>query len=158
MMVSGKKNGSQARTETSPLSSQSIQLSPLVLIFENDDENRLMLKTLLETWNYKVAEAENIDEIVPIAESRKPDLIIIDISFSLMEGLIAICRIRKTKNLINIPILFTSGHAQPELSAAAMAMGGSDFLVKPIDFDKLKSSLNKFIPLQFFNEKIFGEY
>jgi len=138
---------SQDRTESLSLSNHPIQQSPLVLISEINDENRLMLKTLLETWGYCVEVAENGDETIRKAQNRKPDLIIIDINLSFVDGFVTLCRIRKLETLRGVPIIFTSGHAQPEFRNLALAFGSSDFLVKPLDFDQLEKIIDKFTNL-----------
>jgi len=52
---------------------------------------------------------------------------------------------REIDTLRRVPIVFISGHAQPEFRNFALSVGGDDFLVKPVDFNQLEIVLTKFI-------------
>lgn len=59
---------------------------PVILIADDDDDSRLMLKFLLESWNYLVIEAVNGAEAFCIAETEKPDLILMDVKMPDLDG------------------------------------------------------------------------
>lgn len=120
-------------------------LKPLVLIVENDRDSREMLKTLLEIWGYRTAESEDGEESIEIALSDCPNLILMDVSLTKTDGLTTMRRMRELDTLRGVPIVFISGHAQPEFRSSALTGGGDDFLVKPIDFNQLEIVLNRFI-------------
>ncbi len=127
------------------MSEQSNNLSPLVLIVENDTDSREMLRTLLEIWGYRVAESENGDESVNVALCKRPNLILMDVSLSKTDGLATMRRMREIDTLRGVPIVFVSSHAQPEFRSFFLNAGGDDFLVKPVDFNQLERVLNKFV-------------
>lgn len=120
-------------------------LKPLVLIVENDRDSREMLRTLLEIWGYRTAESEDGEESIEIALSDCPNLILMDVSLSKTDGLTTMRRMRELDALRGVPIVFISGHAQPEFRSFALTVGGDDFLVKPIDFNQLEIVLERFI-------------
>jgi CheY-like chemotaxis protein len=120
-------------------------LKPLVLIVENDRDSREMLKTLLEIWGYRTAESEDGEESIEIALSDCPNLILMDVSLSKTDGLTTMRRMRELDTLREVPIVFISGHAQPEFRNFALTVGGDDFLVKPVDFNQLEIVLERFI-------------
>lgn len=128
-----------------PMTAESNAPKPLVLIVENHEDSRCMLKTLLEIWGYRTAEAEDGDESIETALSECPNLILMDVSLSKTDGLTTMRRMREIDSLRGVPIVFISGHAQPEFRAFALSLGGNDFLVKPVDFNQLEIILNKFI-------------
>ena len=104
-----------------------------------------MLKTLLEIWGYRTAECEDGEESIKIAVSKCPNLILMDVSLSKMDGLTTMRRMREIDGLKGVPIVFISGHAQPEFRTFALTAGGDDFLVKPVDFNQLEIILERFI-------------
>ncbi len=69
------------------MTDQSDNLKPLVLIVENDDDSREMLKTSLELWDYRTAESEDGEESIEAAISKCPNLILMDTSLSKIDGL-----------------------------------------------------------------------
>jgi CheY-like chemotaxis protein len=146
----------QTRTSIHQMIDQSENLKPLVLIVENDEDSRSMLKTLLEIWGYRTAESENGEESIEAAISKCPNLILMDVSLSKMDGLTAVRRMREIDTLRGVPIVFVSGHAQPEFRAFALTAGGDDFLVKPVDFNQLEIVLKKFINKKTVNIKSGG--
>ncbi len=138
---------SALRTQTGiyQMIDQPDNLKPLVLIVENDQDSREMLKTLLEIWGYRTAESEDGEESIEAAISKRPNLILMDVSLSKMDGLTTMRRMREIDALRGVPVVFISGHAQPEFRNFALTAGGDDFLVKPIDFNQLKTVLERFI-------------
>lgn len=116
---------------------------PLVLVVEDHDDTRFMLRTILEMRGMRVAEARDGEEGVRAAEEFRPDLILMDGSLPLMDGLAAARRIRERADGHRVPLVFVSGHAALASQAAAFAAGCDDYLVKPIDFDSLDRVLKR---------------
>lgn len=123
------------------VSPQTNVFSPLVLIVEDDEDTRLMLKYLLEIWNYRVIEAVTGEEAVEKAKIKHPDVILMDYKLPKIDGLTATRRIREQNELDGTVIIFVSAESAPSVRASALAVGGSDFLLKPIDFGALEISL-----------------
>lgn len=120
-------------------------LKPLVLVVENHEDSRSMLKTLLEIWGYQVDECEDGDESIEAALRQCPNLVLMDISLPKTDGLTTARRMREIDTLREVPIVFISGHAQPEFRNFALTAGGDDFLVKPVDFNRLEVVLKRLI-------------
>ncbi len=127
-----------------PIPAQTKNVKPLVLIVENHEDSRFMLKTLLEIWGYRTAESEDGDKSIEMAISQCPNLILMDVSIAKTDGLTTMRRMREIDALRSVPIVFISGHAQPEFRTFALTLGDA-FLVKPVDFNQLEIILNKFI-------------
>jgi DNA-binding response OmpR family regulator len=118
-------------------------LPPLVLVVEDHEDTRFLLKTMLEMHGYRVSEAMDGEEGVRLARRERPRLVIMDATLPRLDGLTATRRIRSDSALESVPIVFLSGHAQPDFRAAALDAGGTDFLVKPIALDVLASVLER---------------
>ncbi len=118
-------------------------LPPLVLVVEDHEDTRLMLRTVLELRGCRVEEAGDGEEGVRLARERRPRLVLMDATLPLLDGLAATRRIRSDSELEGVPVVFLSGHAQPDFRAAALDAGGTDFLVKPVALEDLASVLER---------------
>lgn len=112
-----------------------------ILIVEEDADTRLMLKYLLEIWNYQVIEAKNDDEAFQMAIHYCPDLILISINAGETNGFATSQRMREISTLEQAVIIFVSASSDEKTRASALASGGNDYIVKPIDFGVLEKTL-----------------
>lgn len=117
---------------------------PTVLIVEDDADNRLLLKSLLEIWNYRVIEAGG-GEALNLAREVLPDLILMDVKMPLLDGLATTRDIRQSARIESVPIIFISGCAEARYRRAASEAGANDYFVKPVDFDKLQTAIAEHI-------------
>ena len=113
-----------------------------VAIVEDHDDTREMIGVLYRTWGCRVVEASNGLEAVEVAAREHPDLMLMDGSLPYLDGLGATLRIRKNKLLSDIKIIALNGWGTPSYTAAALAAGCDDCIVKPLDFQWLKNNLN----------------
>ena len=117
-----------------------------VMVVEDFEDNRFMMRRLLEMSGYRVLEAINGEEAVRIAEQELPDLILMDLSLPLLDGLAATRRIRQRESLRKVPIIAVSAHDTADFHAEALAAGCNDYVTKPIDFDELEQLLRRLLP------------
>ena len=118
---------------------------PTVMVVEDFEDNRFMMRRLLEMSGYRVVEAVNGQEAVETAESARPDLILMDLSLPLLDGLAATRRIREFDALKKVPIIAVSAHDTADFHAEALAAGCNEYVTKPIDFDQLEGLLSRLI-------------
>ena len=118
---------------------------PTVLVVEDFDETRFMLKVLLESSGYRVLEAVNGQQAIETARREHPDLILMDIGLPVIDGFAATRRIREDARLREIPIVAVTAHTSPEYRNQAIAAGCDEYVPKPIDFDLLEKVLNRFL-------------
>jgi CheY-like chemotaxis protein len=114
---------------------------PVVLVVEDHEDTRFILRTVLERSGCRVVEAADGFEAVEIAAHEQPDLILMDGSLPLLSGLAATRLIRENTILQDVLIVALSGWATPSFHAAALAAGCNQCFDKPIDFKRLKSLL-----------------
>ncbi len=114
-----------------------------ILVVEDDEDTRLMLKYLLEIWNYKVIEAVNGETALILAETHQPDVILMDYRLPQIDGVITTERLREMSGLEKSVIIFVSSHSEEAIKSAAAIAGADAYLVKPIDFGKLEIALEK---------------
>ena len=109
-----------------------------VLLVEDTEDNRFMMRRLLEMSGYRVVEATNGDEAVRIAESEMPGLILMDLSLPVIDGLAATRLIRKLPKLEKTPIIAVSAHDTTDFLTEALQAGCNSYITKPIDFNELE--------------------
>jgi CheY-like chemotaxis protein len=109
-----------------------------VLLVEDTEDNRFMMKRLLEMSGYHVVEATNGEEAVKLAETENPALILMDLSLPMIDGLAATRLIRKLPNLQKTPIIAVSAHDTSDFLAEALGAGCNSYITKPIDFNELE--------------------
>ncbi|MCA1555925.1 MAG: response regulator [Acidobacteria bacterium] len=118
---------------------------PLVLVAEDHDDTRLMFRTMLEIQGYRVIEAADGEQAVHLAESARPDLILIDGRLPRLDGFAATRRIRELGHVGRVPIVFVSGHAEPAFLSLAREAGCDEYFVKPFSLNQLGGLLEKYL-------------
>ena len=116
---------------------------PLVLVVEDFEDNRFMMRRLLEMSGYRVVEAVNGNQAVEAAASEQPDIILMDLSLPQLDGLAATRRIREQQGSRRVPIVAVSAHDSADFHAEALAAGCNEYVTKPIDFDQLVNLLSR---------------
>jgi two-component system cell cycle response regulator DivK len=128
------------------MDSENGNLPPTVMVVEDFEDNRFMMRRLLEMSGYRVLEAVNGEEAVELARRERPGLILMDLSLPQLDGLAATRRIRQHPELRNVPIVAVSAHDTADFHADALAAGCNDYVTKPIDFDQLEALLSRLLP------------
>ena len=116
---------------------------PTVLVVEDFEDNRFMMRRLLEMSGYRVVEAVNGQQAVETAGRERPDIILMDLSLPMLDGLAATRRIREQDGLARVPIVAVSAHDSADFHAEALAAGCNEYVTKPIDFDQLVNLLDR---------------
>jgi two-component system, cell cycle response regulator DivK len=119
---------------------------PTVLVAEDHDDTRFMLKVLLERKGYRVVEAGDGLEAVEAARRERPDIVLMDVSLPSLDGLAATRLMRERETLRAVPVVAVSGHAAERDQTEALAAGCSADHTQPIDFDRLDDLLSRFAP------------
>ena len=117
-----------------------------ILVVDDFDDTRLLLKTWLEKRGFKVVQAENGNQAVAAAQEVRPDLIIMDMEMPELDGLSATRKIRSMKELDNIPVLAVSAYGAQQFRAEALAAGCCEYISTPFEPDNLESVIRSFLP------------
>ena len=118
---------------------------PTVLLVEDTEDNRFMMRRLLEMSGYRVVEAMNGEEAVKLARAESPQLILMDLSLPVIDGLAATRLIRKVPALESTPIIAVSAHDTSDFQAEAVDAGCNSYVTKPIDFTQLEQLINQLL-------------
>jgi signal transduction histidine kinase/DNA-binding NarL/FixJ family response regulator len=124
-----------------------------LLIAEDQPENRLLLRKLLESLGFAVREAENGEEAVAICEDWRPNLIFMDIRMPVMDGLEATRRIKSSDTGAQTRIVAVTAHALEEEQREILAAGCDYLIRKPYGFDDIFDALTKNIGARFVYEE-----
>jgi two-component system, cell cycle response regulator DivK len=116
-----------------------------VLVVEDFEDNRFMMRRLLEMSGYRVIEAVNGNQAVELAAAERPDIILMDLSLPMLDGLAATRRIREQNGPGRVPIVAVSAHDSADFHAEALAAGCNEYVTKPIDFDQLVQLLDRLL-------------
>lgn len=114
---------------------------PLILVAEDSFDGREMMRTLLGLKGYDVLVAEDGVQAIDMALKNSPDLIFVDLELPRLDGISVARNIRRSAKLGGVPIVAISGHDPSRYEEAALAAGCSDYLMKPIDFERLDTIL-----------------
>ena len=118
---------------------------PTVLLVEDTEDNRFMMRRLLEMAGYRVIEATNGEEAVKLATSELPQLILMDLSLPVIDGLAATRLIRKLAALKATPIIAVSAHDTSDFQSEAIDAGCNSYVTKPIDFNELEELIGQLL-------------
>ncbi len=115
-----------------------------VLIVEDYEDTRDFMKFLLEMSGYQVLEAADGQEAIDNVKKQCPDLVLMDISLPLMDGLTATRIIRKFEKSFELPIIAVTAHGKSFYKQAIEA-GCNELISKPIDFDSLQPVIEQYL-------------
>jgi CheY-like chemotaxis protein len=118
---------------------------PTILLVEDTEDNRQMMRKLLEMSGYRVVEATNGEEAVKVTSSERPGLILMDLSLPIIDGLAATRLIRNLPNSEGLPIVAVSAHDTADFHAEALAAGCNAYITKPINYPELEDIVQKLI-------------
>jgi len=111
-----------------------------ILIVDDEQNHRLMLKIHLEDAGYEIIEAENGLDGLYLAEENELYAILLDIKMSVMDGLTVLTKL-KEKGL-NTPVIMITAFNNVRTAVETMKLGAVDFITKPVDIDLLLKSLD----------------
>ena len=123
-----------------------LRKSPTVLVADDNDDTRQMLHMLLTGKGYRVLEAADGEEAVRLTSNEEPGLVLLDLQLPKMNGLNVIRQLRNEMHLTTIPLVIITGYDKH--FDTAVAAGCDDYMVKPIDFDRLARILDYYVPLK----------
>ena len=117
-----------------------------IMIVEDYDDTRLMLRQALETRGYRVLEAINGQEAVELARREHPDLILMDLDLPILDGIAATQRIRQQAEMDEMPIVAVTAYPLSYTRVKAFAKGCNEYMAKPIDLVQLEELLSRYLP------------
>lgn len=116
-----------------------------VLVVEDSDDIRTLLKLILEMRGHRVVVAADGREAIERALEERPQLILMDLSMPVMDGWEATRRLREIEQTREVPIVGLSAHCHGEPRELAIRAGCDDCIPKPVDDRVLDEILARFL-------------
>ena len=117
-----------------------------ILIVEDQEDNRKILRDVLSRAGYDLIEAFNGEDAVRLAQSEQADLILMDIQLPGIDGYEATRRIKATVDLRPIPIIAVTSYALSGDEAQARAAGCDAYVAKPFSPRELLARVREYLP------------
>ena len=121
-------------------------MSKCILVVEDQEDNRRIVRDLLTSVGFDLIEATTGEEGVRLAETRRPDLILMDIQMPVLDGYEATRRIKSMAELRHIPIIVVTSYALSGDDVKARAAGADAYVAKPFSPRELLAKIRQFLP------------
>ncbi len=116
-----------------------------ILVIEDNELNRKLVKALLQKGAYNVIEAEDAETGIGLAQKHRPGLILMDIQLPGMDGLSATRFIKEDPGLQEIPVVALTAHAMEGDMEKAMEAGCAGYISKPFNVKGFLDKVNQFL-------------
>jgi two-component system, cell cycle response regulator DivK len=116
-----------------------------ILVAEDHEDNRQILRDLLASGGFDMIEANDGERAVTAAEESRPDLILMDIQLPVIDGYEATRRIKANPALKAIPIIMVTSYALSGDDAKARQAGCDDYVAKPYSPRQLLAKIRRYI-------------
>jgi two-component system cell cycle response regulator DivK len=117
-----------------------------ILVVEDHEDNRRILRDLLTSRGYDLVEAEDGEQALTLAEDRRPDLILMDVHIPLLDGYEVTRRLKANPVLRTIPIIVITSYALSGDESRARAAGCNAYVSKPYSARKLLAKIQEYVP------------
>ena len=117
-----------------------------ILVVEDQEDNRQILRDLLTNAGYEMTDAVNGEEALAEVAKQRPDLILMDIQLPIMDGYEATRRIRINPDLKSVPIIAVTSYALAGDESKALAAGCDAYVSKPFSPRQLLAKIREYLP------------
>jgi CheY-like chemotaxis protein len=114
-----------------------------ILIVEDNEKNRILVRDILQHFGYETIEAENGEEGIRMTKEHEPDLILMDMQMPVMDGFQAIKALRADPETKQVRIIAVTSYAMKGDRERTIEAGADDYLSKPLNTRKLMSLIKK---------------
>lgn len=119
-----------------------------ILSVDDSKTIRMIVKRTFAPYDCTVCEASNGEEGLAATTAEKPDLIVLDITMPVMDGVTMLTKLRESADLKHIPVIMLTAESGRENVAYIAKLGVRDYLVKPFKDDQLIEKVKRVLPLQ----------
>jgi DNA-binding response OmpR family regulator len=120
-------------------------MAPKVLVCDNEEALRVLVRGTLELGNYEILEARDGDQSLELARKFEPDLIVLDMMMPGRSGLEVLADLRAEQRFVETPVIMLTARAQAADRAAALEAGATRFLPKPFSPLELASTVEELL-------------
>jgi two-component system cell cycle response regulator DivK len=116
-----------------------------ILYIEDNPDNRLLVRRILQAEGYEVLEAYNATHALQVLKDNIPNLILMDINMPDMDGYTLTSRLRAMPQLKKVPIIAMTANVMKGDREKSLEAGCDGYIQKPIDVDSLPTQINRFL-------------
>ena len=116
-----------------------------ILYIEDNTDNRILVKRVLEAEGYTLLEAANARDGIQKALQQPPDLILMDINLPEVDGYVTTARIKATPGLESVKVVALTANVMNGDREKTMAAGCDGYIRKPVDVDQLPRQIARFL-------------
>ncbi len=116
-----------------------------ILYIEDNSDNRMLVRRVLEAEGYRVIEAEDGTQGFEYLQSETPDLVIVDINLPEMDGYEVTARLKRMPSMVHVPVIAMTANVMKGDREKTLAVGCDGYIPKPIDIDSLPDQIAKFL-------------
>ena len=120
-------------------------MTTLILLVEDNELNRDMLRRRLVRADYEVITAEDGKQALAMIKQKSPDLVLLDMNLPTLDGWDTCRQVREQPDIADTRILALTAHAMEEHRKRAMEAGCDDYATKPVDFPGLLEKMEKLL-------------
>jgi two-component system phosphate regulon response regulator PhoB len=120
-------------------------MAPKVLVCDNEEALRVLVRGTLELGNYEILEARDGDQSLELARKFEPDLIVLDMMMPGRSGLEVLADLRAEQRFAETPVIMLTARAQAADRATALEAGATRFLPKPFSPLELASTVEELL-------------
>ena len=120
-------------------------MSKHILVVEDQEDNRRILRDLLSNAGFELMEAESGEDALAAVMTRRPDLILMDIQLPAMDGYEATRQIKSSPGMKQIPVIAVTSYALAGDDAKALAAGCSCYVMKPYSPRALLAKVREYL-------------
>ena len=136
------------------MSSKEQQISPTILIVDDNSNNVKIIALTLRAFNYKLVIATNGQSAIDMVEKTRPDLVLMDVMMPGMDGYETCERIKAKKENENIPVIFLTALSEKANIIRGFEVGGVDYITKPFNKEELISRVKTHLELKFTRDEL----
>jgi two-component system cell cycle response regulator DivK len=120
----------------------------IILYVEDNRENRVLVRRVLEAEGYRMTEASNADDAMKNIHETRPSLILMDINMPDVDGYALTARIKATPGFASVPIIAVTANVMRGDRERSLEAGCDGYIQKPIDIDILSQQIERFLGRQ----------
>ena len=120
-------------------------IHPTVLYVEDNYENRILVRRILQAEGYKVVEAENAGQAFTRLNAEMPDLILMDINMPDMDGYSLTAKLKSNPELQEIPVVALTANVMKGDRERSLKAGCDGYIQKPVDVDTFPQQIARFL-------------
>lgn len=120
-----------------------VHRAPVILVVDDDEDNLLLMNYVLEPFHCSVITAVDGQMALWAAQTEQPDLILLDIMLSKLDGIEVVSQLRQNPQTMKIPVVAVTALAREEDRERIIQAGCNDYISKPFMLDELEAMIRR---------------